>query len=187
MISESRIDIQFFVISVCGSELGYLWEKKRAAMVQVFLFWGQASRICLGKVHGKSWSRLDVQSILQATHFSPSLFLASSSPKKKLESNQQKKTSINIPQKKQKNPIPVSNCWRPWTKPTKQLKNPIIRACLSGFDWVEAADSLRPIGLIWVNLFHVYVAFCSLLVSKKTRRFASFESAKNWENREGCI
>lgn len=40
----------------------------------------------------------------------------------------------------------------------------LFRACLSGFDWVEAADSLRPIGLIWVNLFHVYVAFCSFAV-----------------------
>ena len=37
----------------------------------------------------------------------------------------------------------------------------LFRACLSGFDWVDAADSLKPLGVVWVNLFHVYVAFCS--------------------------
>ena len=37
----------------------------------------------------------------------------------------------------------------------------VPRACLSGFDWVNAADALKPVGEVWVQLFHIYVAFCS--------------------------
>lgn len=40
----------------------------------------------------------------------------------------------------------------------------LFRACLSGFDWVDAADALKPVGEVWVQLFHVYVAFCSFAV-----------------------
>ncbi|CAK9022717.1 unnamed protein product [Durusdinium trenchii] len=36
--------------------------------------------------------------------------------------------------------------------------------CLAGFDWVEAADALKPLGDFWVQLFHLYVAFCSFAV-----------------------
>lgn len=32
-----------------------------------------------------------------------------------------------------------------------------IRTCLAGFDWVEAADALKPLGDFWVQLFHLYV------------------------------
>lgn len=40
----------------------------------------------------------------------------------------------------------------------------LFRACLSGFDWVDAADALKPVGEVWVQLFHIYVAFCSFAV-----------------------
>ncbi|CAL1133309.1 unnamed protein product, partial [Cladocopium goreaui] len=47
----------------------------------------------------------------------------------------------------------------------------LFRACLSGFDWVDAADALKPVGEVWVQLFHIYVAFCSVFVNSaiKTR------------------
>ena len=54
-------------------------------------------------------------------------------------------------------------------KPSPQLptlhvcwgRGAVPRACLSGFDWVDAADALKPVGEVWVQLFHIYVAFCS--------------------------
>lgn len=42
--------------------------------------------------------------------------------------------------------------------------NTLFRTCLAGFDWVEAADALKPLGDFWVQLFHLYVAFCSFAV-----------------------
>ena len=35
----------------------------------------------------------------------------------------------------------------------------LFRTLLAGFDWIEAADALEPMGIMWVQLFHVYVAF----------------------------
>lgn len=160
MISESRIDIQFFVISVCGSELGYLWEKKRAAMVQVFLFWGQASRICLGKVHGKSWSRLDVQSILQATHFSPSLFLASSSPKKKLESNQQKKNINKHTTKKTKKSNPGLQLLKTMNQTNQATKKSNHQGMLK---WLRLGGSGWFFATHWPHLGESLSRLCGLL------------------------
>ncbi|CAE7888032.1 Cacna1h [Symbiodinium necroappetens] len=35
----------------------------------------------------------------------------------------------------------------------------LFRTLLAGFDWIEAAEALSPMGLWWVQLFHIYVAF----------------------------
>ncbi|CAJ1426573.1 unnamed protein product [Effrenium voratum] len=40
----------------------------------------------------------------------------------------------------------------------------LFRTTLSGFDWNDAADSLLPVGMFWVQVFHVYVAFCGFAV-----------------------
>ena len=35
----------------------------------------------------------------------------------------------------------------------------LFRTLLAGFDWIDAADALMPLGVVWVQLFHIYVAF----------------------------
>ena len=42
--------------------------------------------------------------------------------------------------------------------------NTLFRALLEGFDWIEAADSLAPLGALWVQLFHVYIAVGGLAI-----------------------
>ncbi|CAE7188177.1 Catsper1, partial [Symbiodinium pilosum] len=40
----------------------------------------------------------------------------------------------------------------------------LFRALMNGFDWSIAADALLPLGDFWVQLFHLYIAFCGLAV-----------------------
>ena len=40
----------------------------------------------------------------------------------------------------------------------------LFRALMNGFDWSVAADALLPLGEFWVQLFHLYIAFCGLAV-----------------------
>ncbi|CAE7676307.1 unnamed protein product [Symbiodinium sp. CCMP2456] len=42
--------------------------------------------------------------------------------------------------------------------------NTLFRALLEGFDWVDAAESLKPLGAFWIQLFHVYVAVGGLAI-----------------------
>ncbi|CAE7240222.1 CACNA1H [Symbiodinium natans] len=42
--------------------------------------------------------------------------------------------------------------------------NTLFRALMNGFDWSVAADALLPLGDFWVQLFHLYIAFCGLAV-----------------------
>lgn len=37
----------------------------------------------------------------------------------------------------------------------------LFRAISDGISWQAAADSLKPAGDFWVQLFHFYIAFCS--------------------------
>ena len=36
----------------------------------------------------------------------------------------------------------------------------LFRSILGGLDWEYAADSLVPVGWVWVQIFHLYIAFC---------------------------
>lgn len=40
----------------------------------------------------------------------------------------------------------------------------LFRSILGGIDWAWAADSLEPVGWIWVQVFHLYIAFCGFAV-----------------------
>lgn len=40
----------------------------------------------------------------------------------------------------------------------------LFRSLLCGFSWIHAADALWPVGTFWVQLFHFYMAFCTLAV-----------------------
>jgi len=40
----------------------------------------------------------------------------------------------------------------------------LFRALLEGFDWVTAADALQPVGVIWVQFFHVYMTVGGLAI-----------------------
>ncbi|CAJ1379963.1 unnamed protein product [Effrenium voratum] len=40
----------------------------------------------------------------------------------------------------------------------------LFRAILGGLDWELAADSLHSVGWVWVQVFHVYIAFCGFAV-----------------------
>ncbi|CAE7810502.1 Scn11a [Symbiodinium sp. CCMP2592] len=42
--------------------------------------------------------------------------------------------------------------------------NTLFRALLEGFDWVDAAESLKPLGAFWIQLFHVYIAVGGLAI-----------------------
>ncbi|CAJ1329781.1 unnamed protein product, partial [Effrenium voratum] len=37
----------------------------------------------------------------------------------------------------------------------------LFRSISNGLTWHEAADALMPMGMVWVQVFHFYVAFCS--------------------------
>lgn len=40
----------------------------------------------------------------------------------------------------------------------------LFRAILGGIDWELAADALEAVGMVWVQLFHAYIAFCGFAV-----------------------
>lgn len=40
----------------------------------------------------------------------------------------------------------------------------LFRSISGGFDWAEAAEALRPLGAIWVQVFQFYIAFCTFAV-----------------------
>lgn len=40
----------------------------------------------------------------------------------------------------------------------------LFRSILGGLDWEYAADALIPVGWIWVQVFHLYIAFCGFAV-----------------------
>lgn len=40
----------------------------------------------------------------------------------------------------------------------------LFRAILGGIDWELAADALEAVGTVWVQLFHLYIAFCGFAV-----------------------
>ena len=40
----------------------------------------------------------------------------------------------------------------------------LFRAISGGLDWDDAAESLNPVGVLWVQIFHFYVAFVSFAV-----------------------
>ena len=42
--------------------------------------------------------------------------------------------------------------------------NTLFRSLLEGFDWVDAAESLRPMGAAFVQLFHLYMAVGGLAI-----------------------
>eukprot|EP00913_Durusdinium_trenchii_P007697 g7231.t1 len=42
----------------------------------------------------------------------------------------------------------------------------LFRSILGGIDWAWAADSLEPVGWIWVQVFHLYIAFCGFADAK---------------------
>lgn len=40
----------------------------------------------------------------------------------------------------------------------------LFRSILGGLDWEYAADALIPVGWFWVQIFHLYIAFCGFAV-----------------------
>ena len=40
----------------------------------------------------------------------------------------------------------------------------LFQSILAGMDWKAAADSLLPLGIFWVQLFNLYIAFCGFAV-----------------------
>lgn len=40
----------------------------------------------------------------------------------------------------------------------------LFRSILGGLDWEYAADALVPVGWFWVQIFHLYIAFCGFAV-----------------------
>lgn len=45
-----------------------------------------------------------------------------------------------------------------------QSTQTLFRSLLGGLDWAAPAEALSPLGIFWVQMFHLYIAFCSLAV-----------------------
>ena len=45
----------------------------------------------------------------------------------------------------------------------------LFRTISGGLDWQDAADSLNPLGIFWVQVFQLYVAFVSFAVLNETQ------------------
>jgi len=50
----------------------------------------------------------------------------------------------------------------------------LFRSIANGLTWAQAADSLEVTGIFWVQVFHLYVAFCS---------FALLNVMTGWDRR----
>ena len=54
----------------------------------------------------------------------------------------------------------------------------LFRSILGGTDWDSAVDALVPVGMAWVLLFHIYIAFCGFWDTKWKHIFCVWRRSK---------